>query len=325
MGNILQSGPRPSQAALEQTRARAAITPYRAVQTNYSSNPVTIPPSFLRIVPSSSARLPLLSQSEEQQQMPITYAPIDFAKSQLPEYDGMYAAVLDNVLSQEECDELIRLAESSVPVGEGEDPWAPAMVNVGEGREMLMPNYRNGERIIWDCQEVADRIWERCLQVRELRELFGEVGGEDRNIFNTVGRRDGTWKFLRVNDRLRFLRYGKGGFFKPHCDGVYVDTSDPSRTIKTMFTIQLYLNDSKAEAGPGSTTRLLGGATTFLSNDERRWVDVNPKAGRVLIFQHRRLYHAGDEVLAGTKYTVRTDIMYEFVKNEGPSGEEEGY
>lgn len=76
-----------------------------------------------------------------------------------------------------------------------------------------------------------------------------------------------------------------------------------------MFTIHLYLNDSKAEVEGAD---LVGGATTFFSNDEKRRIDVNPKAGRVLIFQHRRLLHSGDDVLAGIKYTMRTDIMYEF-------------
>ena len=42
-------------------------------------------------------------------------------------------------------------------------------------------------------------------------------------------------------------------------------------------------------------------------------MDVDPKAGRVLIFQHRKLYHSGDDVVAGIKYTMRTDIMYELV------------
>jgi hypothetical protein len=33
--------------------------------------------------------------------------------------------------------------------------------------------------------------------------------------------------------------------------------------------------------------------------------------GRVLIFQHKGLIHSGEPVTAGTKYTMRTDIMYE--------------
>lgn len=101
-----------------------------------------------------------------------------------------------------------------------------------------------------------------------------------------------------------------------HCDGSYHDERDPSRVIRTLFTVHLYLNDSKAEV---PDAELVGGATTFFSSDEKRRLDVNPKAGRVLIFQHRRLYHAGDDVLAGTKYTVRSDILYEFI----PDTEEE--
>lgn len=76
--------------------------------------------------------------------------------------------------------------------------------------------------------------------------------------------------------------------------------------------MHLYLNDSKAEAGDAAS--LVGGATSFLSQDETRKVDVDPRAGRVLIFQHRNLYHCGDKVLEGVKYTLRTDILYEQVK-----------
>lgn len=81
---------------------------------------------------------------------------------------------------------------------------------------------------------------------------------------------------------------------------------------KTHYTAHLYLSDSVAEAG--EEAGLVGGATSFLSRDESRKMDVNPKAGRVLIFQHRDLYHSGDDVISGTKYTMRTDILYELVR-----------
>ena len=45
-------------------------------------------------------------------------------------------------------------------------------------------------------------------------------------------------------------------------------------------------------------------------------MDVDPRAGRVLIFQHRGLYHAGDDVIAGTKYTMRTDVLYELLMED---------
>ena len=45
--------------------------------------------------------------------------------------------------------------------------------------------------------------------------------------------------------------------------------------------------------------------------------DVEPKVGRVLIFQHRDLLHSGDDVTSGIKMTVRTDMMYKKVDEEG--------
>jgi hypothetical protein len=52
-------------------------------------------------------------------------------------------------------------------------------------------------------------------------------------------------------------------------------------------------------------------------------LDVDPKAGRVLIFQHRRLLHSGDTVSAGIKYTMRSDLMYEW--EGGSDGDDMGY
>jgi hypothetical protein len=69
----------------------------------------------------------------------------------------------------------------------------------------------------------------------------------------------------------------------------------------------LYLNDAEGKDGEEP---LEGGATTFYSHDMRRRLDVVPKAGRVLLFQHRDLLHSGDDVISGTKLTMRTDIMY---------------
>ena len=44
-------------------------------------------------------------------------------------------------------------------------------------------------------------------------------------------------------------------------------------------------------------------------------LDVVPKMGRVLLFQQRDLLHSGDDVMAGTKLTMRTDLMYKRVEN----------
>lgn len=85
------------------------------------------------------------------------------------------------------------------------------------------------------------------------------------------------------------------------------------KNMLTLYTIHIYLNDSIAE---NAKAELLGGATSFLSADHRQRLDVDPAVGRVLIFQHRKLYHSGDDVLRGTKYTIRTDLLYEQTHRE---------
>ncbi|KAB5554596.1 oxidoreductase domain-containing protein [Coniochaeta sp. 2T2.1] len=287
----LKGGRSPSQPT-----KRSPLKPGKPIQTNYASNPVPIPDTFLTTPPPDAA--------------PLTISQIDFAASVLPEYAGCHAIVLDNVLSPSECRTLLDLAEASVPGAEenGEDPWRPALVNVGGGYEVLQPEYRNSDRIIWDRQVVVDRLWERCLAAPGLKEKLGVVEQDVVVLAPSRSGRAQRWEFRRLNDRMRFLRYGKGQFFRTHCDAPY---REPGKDIKTLFTLHLYLNDSKQTVG--DEAELEGGATSFYSGDEKRKMDVDPKAGRVLIFQHRNLYHSGDEVVSGIKYTMRTDIMYEMV------------
>lgn len=111
-----------------------------------------------------------------------------------------------------------------------------------------------------------------------------------------------------VNDRELIL--------VEHCDGCYEAPDDFSRSF---FTIHVYLNDSAQALGhpinlneEDSPDALLeGGATTFHSNfDMDQRYDADPKIGRVLIFQQRGLWHSGDYVRNGVKYTMRSDLMY---------------
>ncbi len=71
------------------------------------------------------------------------------------------------------------------------------------------------------------------------------------------------------------------------------------------MTVQLYLNEG-----------FEGGATQFIQEvnykhiHERETLDVVPKTGYVLLFEHE-LLHTGQRLVKGRKYTIRTDIMYE--------------
>ncbi|KAI0544630.1 hypothetical protein F4679DRAFT_589277 [Xylaria curta] len=268
------------------------------VKTVYRSKDVAIPDDFLKSDPADA--------------QPITHKPIDFKNSVLPEYDGCYAVVLDHVLSPSECTQLLKLAEDSVMDEDKENgsSWRPALVNIGGGFEVEIPHYRKSERIIWDNQEIVDRLWARMAALPEIQDKLSsppELGAD-------ISEEAAKYVFYRVNKRLRFLKYTPGQFFKPHCDGPYGETIPEGDYVETFITVHLYLNDSQQEVGP--SVDLIGGATSFLSRDETRKLDVDPKAGRVLLFQHSRLKHSGDGVVAGEKFTVRTDIMYKMPRYE---------
>jgi len=203
-----------------------------------------------------------------------------------------YVVVLDDVFTPEECQYLIDASEQS-------ELYEQAKINIGGGREMLLTDTRNSDRAIVDSPQFAELLWQRIMSKVEddprLTELESIAPGA--NMF-AVG----------LNERMRFLRYDSGAFFAAHFDGCYkrgpLDKSGQARQGERSFvTCQLYLNDGEQD--------FQGGATSFLSmhGDTEERVEVVPKPGRVLLFQHG-LYHEGSCVTAGRKYCIRTDVMY---------------
>lgn len=188
----------------------------------YASKDIIIPPDFLSLTsPPSDAK-------------PVTFTPIDWKATCLPENDGRYAVMLGNVVSPSECQALLRLVESTVDLSRAnklwntpgdENPWRPAMVYAGAGYEVLDTTYRNSDRIVWDCQEVVDRLWARCLQgeVGEiLRAKLNVLDGNEEIIGPSRKNKDRKavhqrWEMKGLNKRMRFLRYGPGQFFRRTC------------------------------------------------------------------------------------------------------------
>ena len=107
-------------------------------------------------------------------------------------------------------------------------------------------------------------------------------------------------KLVSVNDAFRFFRYEKGHEFNWYRDGKFSN----SRAEVNQFTLLVYLNDD-----------FEGGHTTFTSRHtpydfEEFW--LKPKKGDGLAFYHD-LTHRGDKVFSGTKYVLRSDLMYDLM------------
>ncbi len=98
----------------------------------------------------------------------------------------------------------------------------------------------------------------------------------------------GEWTLNGFNERFRFYRYGPDEYFKWHRDDAFARSPDEMSRL----TFIVYLNDD-----------FEGGATEF------RTEMITPQPGTALVFPHE-LAHQGAEIICGTKYVLRTDVMY---------------
>lgn len=144
------------------------------------------------------------------------------------------------------------------------------------------PLYRDQDRVIRDDPGIASDLF------RRLRPALPEkIGG---------------LQLFGLNDRLRFYRYRPGQRFEPHMDHWY----RPNERQVTLHTVLAYFNDD-----------FEGGETRFQEQFDRVLV---PKRGMVAVFQHK-LRHEGCAVRRGTKYAMRSDVIFEALEPIGRVGE----
>jgi hypothetical protein len=136
----------------------------------------------------------------------LTKSVIDFQKEGFPEYEKCWAVVLDGVLSETECKQLVAAAEATT-----NGVWERALVNIGGGLQAMYEDTRKCGRIIWDDREMVAKIWARIeAAVPDIHRLenWANVTG------NGPAKRKETWTMTRLNERMRFLKYVGGEYFK---------------------------------------------------------------------------------------------------------------
>jgi hypothetical protein len=183
-----------------------------------------------------------------------------------PPFQNSFCVYLENVFTPEECIDHIKISEDK--------GYEKALVTKEQVVDLSL---RNSGRCIIDDKVFAEEIFNR--------------------VRHAIPYEWGKYIVTRMNERLRYLRYYPGEYFKPHFDGSY---RTPNGSENSKITMQLYLNDD-----------FEGGRTIFLPNnrDNHDTVPFVPKTGSVLLFEHHIL-HEGEEVLSGCKYAIRSDIMY---------------
>jgi prolyl 4-hydroxylase len=143
-----------------------------------------------------------------------------------------------------------------------------------QGGEVMNKEIRDNDRVIWDNIQFAEQLWELVKDM-----MPGNIDG-----YEPTG----------LNERFRFYRYKDGQQFKPHVDGPY----RKSETEKSKITLLLYLNED-----------FVGGNTTLVLEGQ----EIEPKEGMLFLFEHK-IMHCGRPVTEGTKYVLRTDVMYKLIE-----------
>lgn len=148
----------------------------------------------------------------------VLKAIVDFDRAGLPEYKDLYATVLDNVFTKHECDTLVRAAEAQS--GNDNGTWEPATISVGADEQAVLTDSRHCGRIVWEDVDLVERIWSRIES-----SVVPEIGTL-KDMPKVTGKwpvmRGETWILTRPNERMRFLRYGKGQYFRRELDFIII-------------------------------------------------------------------------------------------------------
>lgn len=199
---------------------------------------------------------------------------------------------LTNVLSAAECTRFIELSE--------------AMGYLPDAAVSLPRSVRHNHNVTWVTDDAtAAALWQRCKAA--LNTDLAPFGGRA-----AVG----------LNQRFRFYRYQPGDYFAPHTDGAWPGSrvindeliTDAFGDRYSQLSFIIFLSDGYR-----------GGATQFYLNREdptrparsgqaATVINVRTALGAVLCFPHglhpQHCLHSSEPIASGTKYIIRTDVLF---------------
>lgn len=145
---------------------------------------------------------------------------------------------------------------------------------------------RNNSRLVHFSDELSASLWHRLAPHLAHRDIY---------LMQPMGYdAEGRWKPVGVNPCFRIARYQTGEHFAAHRDGMYVNDQGEC----SIYSIILYLNDDYE-----------GGHLELPEHNVFR-----PRAGSAVLLPHDML-HTATEVLDGSKYVVRSELMFRCVES----------
>ena len=258
------------------------------------SDPTTNPESFFVVAHEPGAEHPALPTWANRDSNPIKLDESYPQTVERREVAGVPGAFqLLNVFSETECDALIALTEK--------------LEYLPDAAVSLPRSVRHNDNLTWVVDEATtDILWRRCAAATE---PCGELHGGKR----AVG----------LNARFRFYRYQTGDYFAPHTDGAWPG----SKVIGDQLIGNAFMDRwSQLSFVALLSDDFSGGRTEFYvakddptrparSGEPAAVHSVTTPRGGALCFPHGthplHCLHASETITAGTKYIIRTDVLFE--------------
>lgn len=218
------------------------------------------------------------------------------SKSTVQELVPGRVLVLPNFFTRDECDKWVRFCEDSQALEYTAHPATPYVAH----RECFRMQQENASVL-------ARRIFERIRDSSST--LLATIQKETNIVYRNKS--NDNYQPIGCNPNLRVYKYEKGHSFGKHVDG---SNLVPEMEGKTEWTLLVYLSECQ------------GGATRFYFSDDmdealmkrkrnkknQSSVAYAPQVGSLLLHLHGDycLEHEADAVLGGTKYVLRTDLVF---------------
>lgn len=233
----------------------------------------------------------------------LIISPVEPVDSAFRRFGGR-CLYLRNALSPEECAHFVEAMDADAkPVRYRQD-------------------YRRNDRCVVESPALADVLYRRVLPALEGLVVVAEAEGSRQHLMGEDPglcpeelqlnyALEGAWHPVGLNECFRFCRYDAGGFFRRHCDAMYARGEDE----RSLFTCMFYLNGDL----DGGATRFLNIAGVGATLGERSYVaaeegevmaTLQPEVGSCLLFFQPGLLHEGADLRSGSKYILRTDVMF---------------
>ena len=164
--------------------------------------------------------------------------------------------------------------------------------------------HRQCGRIQCEDWVIADRLYEKMRPI--LKEITSQISIKHTNP---------TYRHMGCNGNVRIYKYEKGMSFGRHYDGSNIIPCYPNGC--TEITVLIYLSSCE-----GGTTRFYPPQSTGMGSkrqtkksaglEQKSGIAFVPEIGSILLHVHgdKCLLHEADPVLRGSKYVLRTDIVY---------------